>query len=111
MSYAKGYGVNKTTREYIDEFKEEENASNNKEMKTVDLVKAEELDLKTLEHIKQICDFYSDMSSRTLGYSYVCQKIDEINHKNSCCQNCRSVNFTHWYVNDHFKCYDCGYER
>lgn len=39
---------------------------------------SEELDLKTLKKLKFVFDIYSDMSSRTLGYSYICRKIEEI---------------------------------
>jgi len=36
------------------------------------------LDLETLEYVKRICDFQSDMSSRTIGYSWLERTIEEL---------------------------------
>jgi hypothetical protein len=36
------------------------------------------LDLETLEYVKRICDFQSDMSSRTLGYKWLERTIEEL---------------------------------
>ena len=39
----------------------------------------DDLDLKTLEHVKFIFDIHSDMSSKTLGYTSLCTLIDKYN--------------------------------
>jgi hypothetical protein len=36
------------------------------------------LDLETLKEIKFACNLYSDMSSRTLGYDWLCKRIEEL---------------------------------
>ena len=39
-------------------------------------------DLKTLERIKTVFDFYSDSSSHCLGYKFICERIQEIKNNN-----------------------------
>lgn len=36
------------------------------------------LDLETLKQVRLHCNLYSDMSSKTLGYRWVCDKIEQI---------------------------------
>ena len=38
----------------------------------------EKLDLETLKTVKLACNLYSDSSSSTLGYKWICDRINEM---------------------------------
>lgn len=41
-------------------------------------IRVEKLDLHTLKHLKVVFDFYSDFSSQSLGYRFICQMINDM---------------------------------
>lgn len=41
-------------------------------------IKVQMMDLKTLKHLKLVFEFYSDSSASTLGYRFICQRIEDM---------------------------------